>query len=58
MKTKLKKQKINISELRSEYESTVLAYVKPNSNYCSFSEWCKNKGIIIPKKVSKKYDEN
>lgn len=44
-----KKITIDLNELRSEYESTYLAYVKGN-DYMEFEEWLKKvKGIIIKK---------
>lgn len=49
----MKKIKVNLTDLRSEYESTYLAYVpkriKARGGHFSFSEWAKKeKGIIIP----------
>ena len=48
MKIIKQKIKVDLNELRSEYESTYLAYYMNNPNYMEFEEWLeKVKGITV-----------
>jgi hypothetical protein len=53
-----KRIKVDLNELRSEYESTYLAYYSNNSNIMEFEEWLeKIKNLIVKKPKIKSYEK-